>query len=359
MRTKVTKDAFKGQKIFVGLDVHKNDFNVSVMAGGVFYKTFTSPPDGEKIAGFLENNFPGAEYYSAYEAGFSGFWLHKQLKGLGINSIIVNPADIPTTDKERKQKEDRRDSRKLARDLQAGQLQGIYVPTEKTLHDRILIRSRQTIVKEVRRSKQRIKSMLYFQGIKYPEKFAAETNHWSRNFIKWLESIVFENESGKQALQTHIETLKHHRGLLLQTTRQIGAISRSDHYKQHVENLVSIPGIAMLTAMTLLAELETIRRFKNFNHLCSFVGLVPSTDSSGDNDKTTGITPRKNSNLRSALIESAWVAIRSDPALMSTYLNYCKRMASTRAIVRIAKKLLNRIVYVLRKNEKYEKNIIK
>ncbi len=359
MRTQITKDAFIGQKIFVGLDVHKKDFKVSVIAGGVLYKTFCSPPDGQKVFSFLQQNFPGAEYYSAYEAGFSGFWLHKQLTGLGVNSIVVNPADIPTTDKERRQKEDQRDSRKLARDLVAGQLKAIYVPTEKTIHDRILIRSRQTIVKEIRRSKQRIKSLLYFQGIRYPDKFAIEGNHWSKNFIKWLESLIFENESGKQGLQIHIETLRHHRQLLLQTNRQIRALSKSDHYRERVDNLISVPGIGMLTAMNLLTELETITRFKNFNHLCSFVGLVPATDSSGDDDVTTGITPRKNPGLRSAMIESAWVAIRNDPALMSSYLQYCKRMNSKQAIVRVAKKLLNRVVHVLRRNEKYEKNIVK
>lgn len=221
------------------------------------------------------------------------------------------------------------------------------------------MRSRHTIVKEIRRSKQRIKSLLYFQGIKYPDKFAEEGNHWSKNFIKWLESIIFENESGKQGLQIHIKTLKHHRELLLGATRQIRALSKSDHYREHVENLMSIPGIGMLTAMNLLTELETITRFKNFNHLCSFVGLVPSTDSSGDNDVTTGITPRKNSSLRAALIESAWVAIRNDPALMSSYLQRCKRMTSTRAIIGTAKKLLNRVAHVLRKNERYEKSIVK
>lgn len=359
MRTQITKDAFSGQKIFVGLDVHKRDFKVSVMVGGVHYKTFSSPPDGQKVLSFLQQNFPGAEYHSAYEAGFSGFWLHKQLIELGLNSIVVNPADIPTTDKERRQKEDQRDSRKLARDLQAGQLKAIYVPTEKTIHDRILMRCRHTIVKEIRRSKQRIKSLLYFQGIKYPARFEQASSHWSKNFIKWLESIIFENESGRQGLRIHIETLRYHRQQLLQTTRQIRALSRSEHYRERLENLISVPGIGMLTAMILLTELETITRFKNFNHLCSFVGLIPATDSSGDDSVTTGITPRKSSALRSAMIESAWVAIRNDPALMSIYLRHSKRMSSTRAIVRVAKKLLNRIAHVLRKNEKYQKGIVK
>lgn len=359
MHTKVTKDAFNGQEIFVGMDVHKKDFKVTVIAGGVFYKSFTCPADGENVVNYLRANFPGAMYNSAYEAGFSGFWLHKQLKELGINSIVVNPADIPTTDKERKQKEDHRDSRKLAKDLYAGQLSGIYVPDEQALGDRSLLRSRESLVKEIRRFKQRIKSFLYFNGIKFPKHFAEETNHWSKHFIKWLESIPLANESAKQALQIHIDSLNHERELLLQVTRHIRDLSRSSHYKISVETLISVPGIGMLTAMNLLTELVDISRFKNFHHLCSYVGFVPSTDSSGDNDRSTGITPRRNPRLRSALIESAWTAIRCDPALLKSYLNYSKRMEKNKAIVRIAKKVLNRAVHVLRKNEKYEKNIIK
>jgi transposase len=359
MHSKVTNDAFKGQKIFVGLDVHKKDFKVSVIAGGVFYKTFVSPPAGEKIAAFLKHNFPGAEYFSAYEAGFSGFWLHRQLAELGINSIVVNPSDIPTTDKERKQKEDHRDSRKLAKDLCAGQLSSIFIPDEKTIDDRSLLRSRDSIAKEIRRFKQRIKSFLYFQGIKFPEQYGQERRHWSKNFMNWLESIKFSHQSADQALRIHIDSLKFQRTLLLQITRQIRDLSRSNYYKQAVEALITVPGIGMLTAMYMLTELGDVRRFKNFNHLCSFVGLIPSTSSTGDNQRSTGITPRKNSQLRSMIIESAWMAIRNDPALMKSYLSYTVRMDKNKAIVRIAKKVLNRAIHVLRKNEKYEKNIVK
>jgi transposase len=114
----------------------------------------------------------------------------------------------------------------------------------------------------------------------------------------------------------------------------------------------------MLTAMKLLTELENIERFEDFDQLCSFVGLVPSTDSSGENQIDRGITTRKNSRLMVPLIESSWVAIRSDPALLIAFQKLCKRIPANKAIVRIAKKLLRRIVTVLRKKEKYEKGII-
>jgi transposase len=359
MRTKITETAFNGQRIFVGLDVHKKDFKVSIMVEDMFYKTFTSPPDAQKVVNYLWENFPGADYYSAYEAGFSGYGLHRQLVERNVKNIVVNPADIPTTDKERKQKEDKRDSLKIARELQKGDLQGIYIPSDKTLQDRALIRSRDAIAKEIRRAKLRIKSFLYFFGIPYPEQFASRNTHWSRNFVKWLESISFENESARQGLQIHIDTLKHQRQLLLQTTRYIRSLSKSDAYKESVEFIISAPGYGMLTAMKVLTELETFTRFKNFNQLCSFVGLVPSTASSSDTEKVMGITPRHNTFLRSALIESAWVAIRNDPALMCKYLQYRKRMDENKAIVRIAKVLLNRVVHVILKKERYEKNIIK
>ena len=359
MHTKITETAFSGQKIFVGLDTHKKDFKVTVMVEDVFYKTFSAAPEAQKVVDYLHKNFPGGEYFTAYEASFSGFWLHRQLTALNVKNIVVNPADIPTTDKERRQKEDKRDSRKIAKELQVGQLKSIYIPTDKTLQERILIRTRESIVKEVRRTKQRIKSFLYFFGINFPQPFADQSKHWSNNFIKWLESISFEHESAKQALQIHIKTLLYHRQALLESNRKIRMLSGSETYKENVELLLSVPGYGVLTAMKILTELETITRFKNFNHLDSFMGLVPSTNSSSDTERVRGVTPRASSYLRSAIIESAWVAIRNDPALTSKYLFYRKRMDENLAIIRIAKILLHRTVHVLRKKEKYEKNIVK
>lgn len=359
MREKISEKSFEGQSIYVGIDVHLKSWKVSVMTENLTYKTFSSPAEAEKLGSYLRRHFPGATFHSAYEAGFSGFWLHRELMKLGINSIVVNPGDIPTTDKERKQKEDVRDSHKIAQTLRAGQLKGIFVPSKKVEQDRLLLRTRETIVKELRRSKHRIKSLLYFQGIRYPERFYTNSTHWSLVFIKWLESLSFEHESGKGALNAHLEMAKHQRGLLLKVTRQIRELSKGPDYKQSVELLTSIPGIGVLTALSLLTELETIERFESFDRLCSFIGLVPSTNSSGDNEVDTGITPRRNSRLRAALVECAWIAIRHDPALLVAYQKLCQRMPGNRAIIRIAKKILSRIVYVLRSKQKYERGIVK
>lgn len=355
MRQKINEKSFEGQSIYVGIDIHKKSWKVSVMTENLDYKTFSAVPQADKLNSYLREHFPGADYHTAYEAGFSGFWLHRELTKLGINSIVVNPADVPTTDKERRQKEDQRDSRKIAQTLRSGQLQGIYIPSEKIQQDRTLLRTRDAIVKDLRRNKNRIKSLLYFEGIPYPERFYASRTHWSRKFIEWLESIA----CAKAALTAYLDMVKHQRALLLRVTRQIRELSQTVDYKEKVDLLVEVPGIGTLTAMKLLTELENINRFPDFNRLRSYVGLVPSTASSGDNLTDTGITPRTNSRLRVALIESAWVAIRNDPAMLIAYQKLCKRMPGNRAIVRIAKKLLSRIAFVLRTKSKYEKGVVR
>jgi transposase len=110
--------------------------------------------------------------------------------------------------------------------------------------------------------------------------------------------------------------------------------------------------------MLLLTELYDITRFKTLDTLCSYVGLIPNTNSSGEKDSKTGMTNRRNGQLRAAIIESAWTAVRKDPALMMAFNDLCKHMTKTKAIIRIAKKLLNRVRYVLKNQQAYVPAII-
>jgi len=119
---------FSGQNIYAGLDTHLKNWRVSIVVENFFYKTFSQDPRAEVLKNYLARNFPNGNYFSAYEASFCGFTIHRDLLSMGIKNIVVNPADIPTTDKDRKQKEDSRDSRKIARELSQNALTPIYVP---------------------------------------------------------------------------------------------------------------------------------------------------------------------------------------------------------------------------------------
>ena len=122
---------FTGQNIYVGFDVHLKSWKVTILSDEISHKTFTQPPEPEVLHNYLLKNFPGGIYHSAYEAGFCGYWIHYRLLEFGINSIVVNPADIPTTNKEKVQKDDKRDSRKIARALRNGDLTPIKFRMEQ------------------------------------------------------------------------------------------------------------------------------------------------------------------------------------------------------------------------------------
>ena len=306
--SKSSKLNFEGQQIYGGMDVHKKSWSVSIFTDEFEHKTFTQPPEVGTLVNYLKRNFPGASYKSVYEAGYFGFWIHDRLQEQGVQCLVVNPADAPTKDKERTKKPDRVDCRKLARSLRSGEIEGIYVPCRPKVEDRSLMRTRHGMVKKQTRCKNRIKSILQFYGIQLPEELA--NSHWSKRFITWIEVIRMERASGNVALKVHLEELNTMRKLIADSTSSIRILANSDEYRQNVRLLKTVPGISTLTAMTLLTELYEISRFKNFDKLCSYVGLIPDTDSSGETERKTGITNRRNPQLRGILIESSWVAVR-------------------------------------------------
>ena len=358
MSSKSKELDFNGINIYAGIDTHLKNWRVTIMVEETYYKTFSADPNAFSLASYLRKNFPNGNYLSAYEAGFCGYSVHRELEKQGIKNIIANPADIPTTDKERRQKDDTRDSIKIARSLQNGDLDAIYIPSIATQELRSLVRYRKSIVKDLSRNKNRIKSFLYLHGIKIPTKLDSASRNWSSNFSRWLESIRLNTDYGHSVLTNTLNTVNQLRKSLLDVNKELRRIGRTEPYASTLKYLTSIPGIGLIVAMTIISELEDIMRFKNLDKLCSYIGLVPTTNSSGENERTGGVTPRSNKPLRGVIVESAWIAVRNDPALALAYSKLCKRMKPNKAIIRIAKKLLNRVRYVLKNQTEYQYAII-
>lgn len=358
MKTKVKEISFKGKEIYCGIDTHLKSWTVTVMVGEVVYKTFSQDPCAETLSRYLKRNFPDGKYWSVYEAGFCGFSIHRQLIKNDINNIIVNPADVPTTNKEQCQKEDRRDSKKLARGLKNGELESIYIMSAEMEELRSLVRYRKTIMKELCRHKNRIKSFLNFKGIPIPTELNIQSKYWSSRFIAWLKTVKASTDFGSTVLQETIDTAEFLRKKLLKINRQFRLLSKDSVYTEKIQQLRSIPGIGLIVALTFMSELETIKRFKNLDKLCSYIGLIPTTFSSGEKEAVGNITRRSNKPLRSSIVEAAWVAIRHDPALTLKYNELRSRMEPNEAIIRIAKKLLNRIRFVLKNNQEYVISVV-
>jgi transposase len=208
-------------------------------------------------------------------------------------------------------------------------------------------------VQKQTRVKNQIKSFLAFYGIHITEEQSAK--HWSNNYIKWLETVSIKHESGKKALQMYLSELKYLKQIIAEITRSVRILGQTDQYKEQVELLITVPGIGILTAMILLTEPADIKRFNKLDRLCSYIGLVPTEHSSGEHIGRGNITPRRNRFLRHILIESSWVAIRKDPALMLANKKYrSSGKNGPKAIIKVARKLVSRIYQVLKQQRPYQ-----
>lgn len=165
MQKQINKLDFSGQDIYIGLDTHLKSWHVSILGEHLAHKSFSQPPCAKSLKNYLDKHFPQANYKCVYEAGFAGFSVYRQLSELGLNCIVVNPADVPSKDKEKKGKTDKIDSSKLARSLRSKELDPIYIPSIEGEEDRSLLRTRAKIVRDQTRCKNRIKSLLYYYGI--------------------------------------------------------------------------------------------------------------------------------------------------------------------------------------------------
>lgn len=355
------KMSFKGERVYVGIDVHLKQWAVSVRTAHITKRPFSQSPDAKALKTYLTNEFPDAEYYSAYEAGFCGFAPHHELESLGIHNIVFNAADISDTQKERLRKTDAVDCVKISRNLLNGELDPIYVPGRIVEGYRNMYKLRINAVKSRTRMKNRIKSLLYRCGISYPEQFANPHNHWSKAFRNWLREEAEKMSIGsKFTMLELVDTLEDLNSKLLRYDREICKILKTDDYAHMDETLRTIPGIGRQFSAALCFFIVDINRFETDDALASFIGLVPDTRSSGDYDVKRGITYRCNKTLRTLLIETAWRAVAKDPALAAAFTAYCNRGLSHNAsIIRIARKIVNRIRYVLRSGNKYELRVVK
>ena len=191
-----------------------------------------------------------------------------------------------------------------------------------------------------------------------PDKFS--NSNWSKNFLQWLSAIKFEYASSRTTLDYMIREAELLRKELLSISNDIRKLMRSKEYKKLYYLLRTITGIGPLTAALLITEIGDMKRFASFYQLNSFIGLLPSEHSSGERELKGRLTIRRHRQLRSDLIECAWTAKRTDPALSLFYSEQLKRGKEPKLIiVKIARKLLSRIRYVWLNEKPYERGVLK
>lgn len=320
--------------IFVGLDIHRRQWYVTILAGDADVFTGSIPGTWAALSAYLRR-YTSERVFVVYEAGFSGFWLYDRIREWGGRCIVTPPSLVPLAYGNRV-KTDKRDSRKLAWLLSRGLLKSVWVPDERQRGHREVLRHRQQLVQDCVRVQSRIKSALYLYGID----LMGRCGRWTGVLVSRLQKIQLPD----QWAQASYERLLGWYGQLTEQvaaqTRLLRQLGQTDDYRESVALLSTLPGVGIITAMTLLLELGDITRFRRADQIAAYVGLTPAQYSSGDHVRMGRITGMGKNHLRGLLIEAAWVAVRRDGRFGDAYDRIKHRAGSKRAIVAVARHLL-------------------
>jgi len=338
----VEKEFAKGKPIYVGLDVHKRAWTVTVLCQGEELYHATVVPDPALLVQLLKR-FEASEVHTVYEAGPTGYWLHDRLVEAGFDSMVTPPSLVPRVGG--RVKTDRRDSRKLAAMLANGFLRRVYVLTPEERAHRQLLRTRNQIERHRKQTQAQIKSMLLFHGKRAPRTLL---ERWSQAHVDWIAKLSWDNPALKTSMDALIQLYRHLDGQLKALTAQLEALAETEKYRERAALLTQIPGMGLYTTMSILIELQNVERFRKAEQLASYLGLTPSQRSSGESIRMGRITRCGNPRLRTRFVESSWTLVRYDPTVRATYERIKHQTGSAKkAIVAVARRLALRVRRVL------------
>lgn len=348
-----TKNTVK-PKLYIGIDIHKRSWKIKTATDLFEGKSFSMAPSPDGLKKYVDNHYSGYQVFSAYESGCCGYSAHRHFRSFGWNSLVVNPADIYRTGKSQYQKTDSIDARVICRELKDRRLSGITIPDKKREQLRCLFRRRNSLVKDFRQIKTKIKMHLLYLGIEIPKVY--DNPNWSHAFRNWIKGITLEHITANCTMTSLLEHYEFIDKQIRTASTQLRAYCRK-HYKKDYYLLRSVPGIGGIVAVGVLSELGDLRRFKNFKQLASYVGLVPSMRQSGDNQTTAGLTPRANRIMRSYFVEATWQALRYDPVMQNYYRTH-KGKDIKRILIKVARKLLSRTLAVIKTQTPYQIGVV-
>ena len=289
---------------YVGLDVHKATVCVAVAESGRGGEVrqvgvFQNRPEILcKMAAKLGRG--GRRLSFSYEAGPCGYGLHRLLTACGHSSVVVAPSLIPMKSGNRV-KTDRHDAMMLAKLHRAGELTAIWIPdaTHEAIRD--LVRARATAGRVLSKARQHLQGFLLRHGRIYRGARA-----WTQAYWRWLTTVRFEHPAQQIVLQDYIHAVEDAEARRDRLTRQIEEMLPSWSMAPVVAALQAMRGVALVVAVTVVAEVGDFCRFANARQLMAYLGLVPSEHSSGSTIRRSGITKAGNTLVRRVLTEGAW-----------------------------------------------------
>jgi transposase len=243
-----------------------------------------------------------------YEAGPTGYGLHRWVEELGYECLVVAPSLIPSKPGDRV-KTNRRDALNLAKLLRAGELTAVWVPGEEHEAMRDLLRGRDAAVNDLRSKRQQVTSFLLRHGRSYPGK-----KTWGARHEQWLAGQKFERLAQRIAFEETVIAARQAKERRDRLEAAIIELTPQWSLGKMAEAMQAMRGVDIIASSTFLAEVGDLSRFANPHQLMSYLGLTPSERSTGDSVKRGPITKAGNTRARRMLVESAW-AYRFPPRI--------------------------------------------
>lgn len=330
---------------YIGLDVHKHYITVGGMNARQEMVLRLRNVEMERFKRWAEENLCQSDEV-VLESSTNTWDIYDTVVPLVKRVVVANPAEVKQIANARV-KTDNQDVVRLLRLLIAGMIPEVWVPPVEVRELRALISYRWRLVKMATAIQNRMHSLLHRHNLQAPDgKIDTGQNRewWEQVQLSGLERLRLNQE---------LKTLRLVREHIVEVEKELGRLSTSERWAKQAVHIMQLPGVGIIVTMTILSAIGEIQRFPNARKLVGYAGFGAGVHDSGQKHQDRGLTKSGRKELRWALVEAAWQAIRSNAKLRAEYDQLCKRKHPNQAIVAIARKLLVILWCLLNRQESY------
>lgn len=331
----------RGYERYLALDIHREYI---LVGGWNEEKKWVLTPRRvgiEKIPEWAKQNIRPGDIV-VLETTTNVWTIYDIVVPLASRVLVANAAEVGEIAGARV-KTDKEDIKRLLKLLVAGIVPEVWVPPMHVRELRAFISYRARLVTTATMIRNRLQSLLHKHNLMLSENGLLDEAWWQRQSISRLEQMQIRQEL---VLLQEVEKLKR------EVDQELEQQSTGSTWGKQALRLMQLPGIGFVVAMTVLSAIGDISRFESAKQLVGYAGIGAGVHDSGKTHKEKKITKKGRRELRWAMVEAAWRAVRMSPFWKEEYEKHLQRMRKpNQAIVVIARKLLIAIWHVLSKEE--------
>jgi transposase len=328
---------------YVGIDIHKRHVTVAAVSKQQHELLAPQKLSIQRFNDWAHKHLKPTDHV-AIEATTNSWAIHDQLTSIVHQVAVANTNKLKMITSSAS-KTDRHDALVLAKLAAANLLPTIWVPPEDVRELRDITQHRTQLIQERGAAQNRLHDILHRHNLMLPD-----GNPFNRMNEEWWKDLTLSSMEQLQ-VRHYWETMHSINQQIAETEAVIAQLSASDRWLEPMTFLIQLTGVGLYTGMSILGAIGEIERFSSARKLVGYAGLGARVHATGDTYHTGKITKKGRRELRTALIASAWVAVRWSDHWRSVFSNLAKRIGKQKAITSIARRLLIVIWHVLTKRE--------